>query len=98
MYLYLQLRDTISAATRLNLIGPLEAAGLLRRLGAVAEEVAVWADQEQKQRQLLPGGENVTGGSFCHAFNPGATAASAAPLLELMQSCHDDIYSRLFSS
>lgn len=38
-YLYLTLRDVLSAATRLNLVGPLEAALLQHRHALLAEEV-----------------------------------------------------------
>lgn len=38
-YLFVTLRDLLSAATRLNVIGPLEAAMLHRRLSANAEEI-----------------------------------------------------------
>lgn len=38
-YLYLTLRDVLSAATRLNLVGPMEAALLQHRHAALAEEV-----------------------------------------------------------
>ena len=37
MFLFASVRDLLSAATRLNLVGPLEASRLLRRLTAVAE-------------------------------------------------------------
>lgn len=40
LFMYLTLRDTLSAATRLNLVGPLEAAAALRRCAAVAEKLS----------------------------------------------------------
>eukprot|EP00873_Tetraselmis_striata_P041229 jgi/Tetstr1/461493/TSEL_006599.t1 len=85
MFLYMTLRDMLSAATRLNLVGPMEAAGLLRELGAVAEEV-VRADERAAAGRALDWGTGLGG------------PASSAPLLDLLQGCHDMMYSRLFSS
>ena len=45
LYLFLQLRGTISAAVRLGIIGPIAAQGLQHRLSAVAEEVATRNEQ-----------------------------------------------------
>lgn len=100
MYLYLHLRDTISAATRLNLVGPMEAAKLQRKLGLVAEELATHYEKSYTASNRIalscPGG----GTLHKHKEDAGAAiqAAMGAPLLELLQASHDCMYSRLFSS
>jgi urease accessory protein len=93
MYLYMYLRDTLSAATRLNLLGPLEAAKLQRKLGLVAENLST--HYELSQVPTSHGGDLSTPVILEVAF---LEAASGAPVLEVLQASHDFIYSRLFSS
>lgn len=83
MFMFLHIRDVMSAATRLNLIGPLEAAGLLHGLGRVASLVLLEA-------QLKPDDDGHDSG-YVHAY-------ASSPLLDALQASHNDMYSRLFSS
>ena len=95
MYLYLHLRDTISAATRLNLVGPMEAAKLQRKLGLVAEDLATHHELMQEQPSKdLPQERSSANTDNYDTFE----AANGAPVLELLQASHDCMYSRLFSS
>ncbi|GBG66858.1 hypothetical protein CBR_g70735 [Chara braunii] len=72
-FLFMTLRDILSAATRLNLVGPLEAAGLQHKLSKPAEKVLAWAAD-----RLI---------SDVH---------QTAPLWDLMQGAHDELFARLF--
>lgn len=97
MFLYMTLRDTLSAATRLNLVGPMEAAKMLRVLGGVAEGVV----QRLEERADDNNSHSSDGPSRCGEDELDdilESSASAAPLLDLLQGCHDAMYSRLFSS
>lgn len=75
LYLFGQLRGAISAAIRLNLVGPHRAQTLLARLGPELDAALA------RTNDLAP-----------------EDAAQPAPLLELFQSNHDNLYSRLFQS
>ena len=75
LYLFGAARGLVSAGVRLGLLGPLEAQGVLARLGPTAEAVQT---------------------RFTSA-DP-AEAASISPLLDLLQSHQDRLYSRLFQS
>lgn len=74
-YLFTALRDMLSAATRLNLIGPLEASSLHRKLTVEGESIL---------------------SQF--ANRPLSSAYQTAPVLDLVQGSHDQLFSRLFSS
>lgn len=74
-YLYTQLRDVISAATRLNIIGPLAGQSLISRFGRFVQHEADVAVQR-----------------------PVDEVATTSPLLELVATRHDQLYSRLFQS
>ena len=76
MYLYNVLRDALSAANRLNLIGPLEAARLQQVFSATADRVVM----ERGNRTSV------------------LDVYQSAPILDLMQGKHDQLYSRLFNS
>lgn len=75
LLVFLHLRGVISAAVRLNLIGPMEGQRMQHRLIPVAEDV--------RCRGIRMGLEDL---------------AQTAPLIDLWQSNHDRIYSRLFQS
>ncbi|DAZ98912.1 TPA: hypothetical protein N0F65_001351 [Lagenidium giganteum] len=75
MFLYFTLRDLLSAATRLNLIGPLEAANIQFEMRNEAERVF----QAKRDR-------------------PIESAYSSAPILDLVQGMHDQLYTRIFNS
>lgn len=74
-YLYTQLRDVISAATRLNIIGPLAGQSLISRFGRFVEHEAELATVRDVDR-----------------------AAITSPVLEIVATRHDQLYSRLFQS
>ena len=111
MYLFMCLRDALSAATRLNLVGPLEASRLQRGLVADAESLLA-RDHSPAHIPALPvacasldapSAENVTGVPSSTEGAPSEEAVQVAiwqtdPLLDLIQGCHDHLYSRLFVS
>jgi len=74
-YLYTQLRDVISAATRLNIIGPLAGQSLISRFGRFVQHEAELATVRDVDR-----------------------AAITSPVLEIVATRHDQLYSRLFQS
>ena len=80
-------RDVVSAATRLNVLGPQEAVEVLQRLKAFqAEARRDRADRaERAEAEGSPGGVD-------------ASPASASPLVELLQSSHGELCSKLFNS
>lgn len=66
-YMYTTMRDVISAATRLNLVGPLGAAVLQHRMAKVAEAMVLkWRDRSVEDScQVAPLLDTVQG---CHAY------------------------------
>lgn len=66
-YMFITMRDVISAATRLNLVGPLGAAVLQHRIAPVAEEIVIkWMDRPVEDAcQVAPLLDTVQG---CHAY------------------------------
>ena len=93
LFAYLTLRDTLSAATRLNLVGPLRAGAALRRCSgrveALAAEAARGAVFAARDAEALGG---------CGATAAAKRAAGSSPLVDVVQGGHDALYSRLFSS
>lgn len=75
MYLFFTVRDLLSAATRLNLIGPLEATRIQFEMGPTMEKIF----QSKKDRQI-------------------DDSYSSAPVLDLIQAMHDQLYTRIFNS
>ncbi|KAJ0405194.1 hypothetical protein ATCC90586_008822 [Pythium insidiosum] len=75
MYLFYTLRDVLSAATRLNLIGPMEATRIQHELAPMLEDV-----MERKKNR------------------PIDDSYSSAPVLDLIQAMHDQLYTRIFNS
>ncbi|CEG35562.1 urease accessory protein [Plasmopara halstedii] len=75
MFLFVTTRDVLSAATRLNLVGPLEAAKLQFEMTSLLELVF----QAKKNRVV-------------------EDSYSSAPLLDLVQAMHDQLYTRIFNS
>ncbi|EEY69135.1 uncharacterized protein PITG_05323 [Phytophthora infestans T30-4] len=75
MYLFVTTRDVLSAATRLNLVGPLKAAKLQFEMMPLLEKVF----HAKKNRAV----EN---------------SYSSAPVLDLVQAMHDQLYTRIFNS
>ena len=93
LFAYLTLRDTLSAATRLNLVGPLRAGAALRRwsgrVEALAAEAARGAARAARDAEARGG---------CGATAAAKRAAGSSPLVDVVQGGHDALYSRLFSS
>ncbi|GLE00666.1 hypothetical protein PINS_up009454 [Pythium insidiosum] len=75
MYLFYTLRDALSAATRLNLIGPMEATRVQFELAPVLEDVMT----RKRNRRI-------------------DDSYSSAPVLDLIQAMHDQLYTRIFNS
>lgn len=75
LYMFQVLRDQLSAAVRLGVVGPLEATRKQWGLYGHCEELLA----------------EVAGRSY-------AQATRCAPQLDIAQSAHDDLYSRLFQS
>ncbi|CAI5710893.1 unnamed protein product [Hyaloperonospora brassicae] len=75
MFLYVTTRDILSAATRLNLVGPFEAAKLQFELTPLLEKVV----RDKKDREV-------------------EDSYSSAPILDLVQAMHDQLYTRIFNS
>ena len=74
-YLFAQVRDVVSAATRLNIVGPLAGQSLLTRMSRfVLQEAEKALDR------------------------PGFDMEATSPLLEIVATRHDRLYSRLFQS
>ena len=93
LFAYLTLRDTLSAATRLNLVGPLRAGAALRRCSGRVEALAAEAARGAAR---AAGDAEARGG--CAATAAARRAAGASPLVDVVQGGHDALYSRLFSS
>lgn len=66
-YIFITMRDIISAATRLNLVGPLGAAVLQHNLAGIAEEIVQkWKDRKADEAcQTVPLLDAVQG---CHSY------------------------------
>jgi urease accessory protein len=77
---YCVARDIVSAAVRLNLVGPLASVKLLKQVEGAAED-GFRASQVAMQE---------------HANDPLASAAASAPVIEALQPCHDVLKMRLF--
>ena len=75
LYMFQVLRDQLSAAVRLGVVGPLEATRKQWGLHGHCEELLAEV-----------------------AGRPYAQATRCAPQLDIAQSTHDDLYSRLFQS
>jgi urease accessory protein len=75
LYLFINLRGSISAAVRLGIVGPLAAGAIQARLAAQVENLANAA------LQIAPDDVSQT-----------------SPVADLLQACHDRLYSRLFQT
>ena len=75
LYMFQVLRDQLSAAVRLGIVGPLE---------ATRQQSGLYAHCEQLLAEV--------------AGRPYAEATRCTPQLDIAQSVHDDLYSRLFQS
>ncbi len=75
LYMFQVLRDQMSAAVRLGIVGPLE---------ATRQQLGLYAHCEGLLAEV--------------AGRPYAQATRSTPQLDIAQSVHDDLYSRLFQS
>lgn len=75
LYMFQVLRDQLSAAVRLGIVGPLE---------ATRKQWGLYGHCEELLAEV--------------ADRPYAQATRCAPQLDIAQSTHDDLYSRLFQS
>jgi urease accessory protein UreF/urease accessory protein UreH len=84
-------RDSVSAAVRLNLIGPVAGLSLLNRVGRAAVE-------EGLEKGLLSMAAcTIHGDSVIEQYRSWLSSASTcAPLMDVVQPCHDLLSVRLF--
>ena len=75
MYLFVLLRDILSAATRLNIVGPMESTRMHLQTHSATEEIF----QSHKNCML-------------------EEAYTSAPILDLVQGKHEQLYTRIFNS
>jgi len=75
LYLYVVLRDMVSSAVRLGVVGPFAGQAALHAIGPELERVAAEAAERDP-----------------------AEAFQTAPLIDIVQTTHDRLYSRLFQS
>eukprot|EP01041_Mallomonas_annulata_P008582 gene8582-17708_t len=79
MFMRCVIRDMVSAAARLNIIGPLEGSRIQVIFSTVIEDML-------HKRSLLKDKQNLE------------SPVQTCPILEILQSRHDQLYSRLFNS
>ena len=88
---YTATRDVLSAAVRLNLVGPLRAVALQAEVSAALPKL-----QQQGAAGAAPTAGGAGGG---HASAAALTrAAGSAPLLEATHACHELLEMRLFQT
>ena len=106
MFCYLTLRDTLSAATRLNLLGPLAAGAAMRRCAANANACAVEAvdacvraaEREEASVAVFLSERHAARRERAVLLAMTSRAASSAPLVDIVHAGHDALFSRLFNS
>ena len=74
IYYYITLRDQISAAIRLGLLGPIEGAAMQKNLLKLEDGAIVFSSKDYKH------------------------AVKRAPLIDLFQGIHENLYSRIFQT
>lgn len=98
------LRDVCSCATRLNIVGPLEGANIQAKLSSVVEEMISSSTSSPSQSQPQSEGrqsevdeDDIFGTPQLQGlFSELPTTSS--PMVDMVQSRHDLLYSRLFNS
>lgn len=85
MFLFMHLRSLVTAAVRLGIVGPMQAQ-------AIQQELSTYGSGRAQRALEAAPGEAGRGDA-----EPGG-AAQTAPLLDLLQSTHDRLYSKLFIS
>lgn len=105
MLLFTILRDLMSAATRLSLVGPFEAATIQRRLSIEAEEIIrgtkLSSDVQMDHLTIKYPVMKLNGlndSKFGEAADFSIAVWQTDPILDLIQGSHDQLYSRLFVS
>lgn len=100
------LRDTLSAASRLNIVGPMEASLVQASFQPVIEKLLLSGQQSTGASAnasiIATNNDDVnpscSGVTKTPTFYNNCAPAQTAPILELMQSRHDLLYTRLFNS
>ena len=95
----------MSAATRLSLVGPFEAATIQRRLSIEAEEIIrgtkLSSDVQMDHLTIKYPVMKLNGlndSKFGEAADFSIAVWQTDPILDLIQGSHDQLYSRLFVS
>ena len=88
------LRDICSCATRLNIVGPLEGSNIQAKLSAVVEEM-ISAKSSPNEREVLE--DEIFGAPQLEGLFSEIPSTSS-PMIDMVQSRHDLLYSRLFNS
>mmetsp|Transcript_28813 Transcript_28813/g.48385 ORF Transcript_28813/g.48385 Transcript_28813/m.48385 type:complete len:274 (+) Transcript_28813:206-1027(+) len=100
MFMYILLRDMVSAATRLNLLGPMQATGIQARLASSAEAAVKVAEVRMKEAagaQPAPAWMRLQSGSDAVAMAM-RVARTSAPLQDTFQGGAEHLFTRLFCS
>lgn len=93
MFMRMIMRDLISAAARLNIIGPIEGSQIQAQYFAVIEELI--GDTSNDWDSKIPFPPSPDGEPL---FYNGVKPIQSAPILDLVQSRHDILYTRMFNS
>ena len=91
------LRDVCSCATRLNIIGPLEGANIQAKLSSVVEEMISSPSSSPQALQSEVNEDDVFGAPQLRGLFSELPSTSS-PMVDMIQSRHDLLYSRLFNS
>lgn len=89
------LRDLCSCATRLNIVGPLEGANMQAKVAPTVEGM-ISAYCDNTEGVVVENDSVYSQGALKGLFS--RVPVSPSPLVDLLQSRHDALYSRLFNS
>jgi urease accessory protein len=89
MFLFCCVRTIISAAVRLNILGPYSGQTLMLECHDMVK--LVWEEYDDRKKRL-----NVYDLGILSEYGPAAV--QTAPILDIIQSCHDKLYTRIFNS
>jgi urease accessory protein len=112
LLLFQHSRSLVSAAVRLNLIGPYRGQRLLVSLSSVSNdalkavrerEESVLCDESHSKNNLPGWNELEFGMSECqediiYCIRAEKASCQTAPVIDIVQGLHDRLYSRLFNS
>ena len=99
MYMRMLLRDIMSAATRLSVIGPLEGSFLQAEYAPFIEQLLTASLQGDGECNKVDEGDSdivVLGQPI--KFYRNEVPTQSAPFVDFLQSRHDTLYTRLFNS